>query len=379
MRLHARFFACGLACGLFLSCRPPHLHVTTPEVPPRSLKQEMAALAFLAYLGDTLKGSDEKVESQLAQCMPVALEQAPGWKLAWGPAVYHFSLGKLDDNMMYVVRQPTTPAQLAIVVRGTNPSAILDWLVEDFDVVDQVSWPSGSPSGQPKISKGTSEGLHILQTMVPEAGPVPQKTLTQFLTEEVKAAPTQLRVYVTGHSLGGALAPALALWLSDTQAEWDPSRRAQISVYPLAGPTPGNADFAAYYDGSPLTTDRMWNPFDIVPLAWNHESLGTMADLYEPLTRANSVERGLIDGLRSLVKDKGYTQIEATQPSLSGALFTGASGEKMDWAAEAGWQHHCGYQCAVGVFVTPSTSQCPSKPQKHSCTPCPAETTKAGR
>lgn len=375
MRLYTRFLACGLACGLFLSCRPPRPPVTTPEVPPRSLKQEMAALAFLSYLGDTLKGSDEEVEIQLAECMPVALEQAPGWELAWGPAVYHFSLDKLDDNMMYVVRRPTTPAQLAIVVRGTNPSALLDWLVEDFDVVDQVSWLTGSPSGQPKISKGTSEGLHILQAMVPEGGPVPQKTLTQFLAEEVKAAPTEPRVYATGHSLGGALAPALALWLADTQAEWDPNRRAQISVYPLAGPTAGNADFAAYYDATlGKTTDRMWNPFDIVPRAWNHESMGTMADLYEPLTRANLAERGLIDGLRSLVEDKGYTQIDAAQTSLSGALFPGAPGEKMDWESEAGWQHHCGYECALGVFVKPSTSQCPSKPPKHSCVPCPKET-----
>jgi hypothetical protein len=340
----------------------------------------MAALSFLSYLGDTLKGSDEKVEAELAQCMPVALEQAPGWELAWGPAVYHFSLSRFDDNMMYAVRQATTPAHLAVVVRGTNPPAFLDWLVEDFDVVAQVSWPTGHPSGEAKISKGTSEGLHILQTMVPEAGPLPRKTLSQFLAQEVKAAPAGLRVYVTGHSLGGALAPALALWLSDTRAEWDPEHRAQISVYPLAGPTSGNADFAKYYDATlGNVTDRLWNPFDVVPLAWNLESLGTMADLYEPLTRANEIERGLIDGLRSLVKDKGYTQIDRNQPPLSGALFPGAPGETLGFEAEAGWQHHCGYECALGVFVTASTPQCPSKPPKHSCRPCPAATVKAGR
>jgi hypothetical protein len=40
----------------------------------------------------------------------------------------------------------------------------------------------------------------------------------------------------------------------------------------------------------------------------------------------------------------------------------------MDWAAEAGWQHHWGYQCVLGIFVNPSADpNCPSK----TTTPCP--------
>ncbi len=151
MRLHSRCLACGMVAGLLLGCHPARPPVTAPDVAPRTLRQDMAALAFLSYLGDTLKGSDEKVETELAQCMPVALEQTPGWELAWGPAVYHFSLGRFDDNMMYAVRRTTPPGRLAVVVRGTDPPAILDWLVEDFDVVDQVAWPTGHPSGEAKI------------------------------------------------------------------------------------------------------------------------------------------------------------------------------------------------------------------------------------
>lgn len=128
--------------------------------------------------------------------------------------------------------------------------------------------------------------------------------MKDFLQDEGNKYPHGLRLDVTGHSLGGALSPVLALYLSENL-----SGKVQISVFPLAGPSPGNTEFAAYY-GSVLggATERLWNPFDAVPLAWNHESMGKLEDLYEPLTRANAVERGLIDGLRSLVKDKGYAQ-----------------------------------------------------------------------
>jgi triacylglycerol lipase len=142
-------------------------------------------------------------------------------------------------------------------------------------------------------------------------------------------------------------------------------------VYPLAGPTAGNADFAAYYDqelgGS---TVRIWNPFDIVPRAWNDESMGKLADLYEPFTRADPVERGAIDGLRSVVKDEGYTQIDAAQPSLSGAVQSKGCA---DWATQAGWQHHWGYQCALGISVNPSVQGCPSKTKPPCSATCPTQ------
>jgi len=372
MRLHTRLFACGLVIGLLTGCQSNVPQPVTAVQPPTPEQREMATLSFLAYLGDALEGSDEWVEKHLDPCMSEALRRQEGmdrWELAWGPAVYHFSLGKLDDNMMYVVRDKADPARLVVAVRGTNLKSILDWLVEDFDVVDQVAWPTGTPPGQPKTSKAISEGLQILRSMTPEGGPVPNVTLTDFLQAETGKYPRGLRLDVTGHSLGGALAPALALLLSETLTD-----KARISVFPLAGPTSGNADFAAYYQSAlGSSTQRLWNPFDLVPRAWNHESMGKMEDLYEPLTRANPAERVLIDGLRSLVKDKGYTQIDTTRDSLSGAVYTG-SGTKMDWAAEAGWQHHCGYQCALGISVLSSVPKCQSKRPEFPCpsTACPS-------
>jgi hypothetical protein len=362
MHRQVGFLAFGFACCLVLGCAPHGVPKPVTGITPEKISQEMGKLAFLAYVGDALT---EGAEAKLAECMPKALAaQADNWKLIWGPVVYRFPIAHYDDNMMYVVHDKTDHSVLVIVIRGTDPPAIDDWLAEDFDVDDQVSWPAGA--GQPKISKAISEGLHLLLRMAPATDP--KSTLTDFLTTQAAAFPSGLRVYVTGHSLGGALSPTLALWLHDNQSTWDPQGKAVVSVYPLAGPTPGNSDFATYYQSAlGTTTVRLWNPFDVVPLAWNHESMGKMEDLYEPLTRANPIERGLIDGLRFLVKDRDYTQI-TDQEYLSGAVYAGQPGERMDWGAEAGWQHHCGYECALGIRIDPSVQpECPSTRPKCDC------------
>lgn len=365
MRLNRSLFTCCILLYL-AACHPQTPPVVTGAAPTPE-QQEMATLAFLAYVGDNLTGPYPQVEGRLHECLRKGLtEYASDWHLVWGPAVYHFPITELADNMMYVVgNSKEFPTELVIVVRGTNPKALTDWLVEDFDVVDQVAWNAGP--GQPKISKGASEGLTLLQSLAPADDP--QNTLSQFLKNMMAASPGPIKVRLAGHSLGGALAPTLALSLFDSREQWDPEHKASFAVYSFAGPTAGNADFASYYD-SVLgeVTHRMWNPYDVVPLAWNHESMGKVADLYEPLTRANPVERGLIDGLRSLVKDKSYAQIRPNHRSLPGVVYAGQPGQKMDWASEALWQHHCGYECALGIDIDtdcPSTiidCDCPNEP-----------------
>lgn len=360
------------ALGCALQTPPP----ATVLAKPSEHRQQMGALAFIAYLGEQVTGSDDEVERVLAPCLVDELARQPltqkRWTLAWGPAVYKFALAELDDNMLYVVRDADNPAHLTIATRGTNAPAILDWLVEDFDVVDQVAWPVGQPPADAKISKGTSEGLTILlEKMVPEAGPAPGVTLEEFLAADAKRlAPVPLALELTGHSLGGALAPTLALYLKDTQPSWDPTGQAEISVTPLAGPTAGNAAFAAYSDTRlGAATDRLHNPFDIVPLAWNVGTMRTIPKLYPPPSRANRLESTAIRVACDLVRHKGYTQIKAEEPALPGLLNPAAT----SFVEQVGWQHTCGYRCALGLVEptflpvtldckTPPTNPCPSCP-----------------
>jgi hypothetical protein len=123
--------------------------------------------------------------------------------------------------------------------------------------------------------------------------------LPAFLRGAIRDADEPIEVVVAGHSKGGALAPALAMWLRDTQGtdglaphhEWDPDRVATISCWAFAGPTPGNRAFADRIDRvlGPRCR-RIPNRFDLVPHAWtvraneaNEElCLDAAADLYGP-------------------------------------------------------------------------------------------------
>jgi hypothetical protein len=75
------------------------------------------------------------------------------------------------------------------------------------------------------------------------------------------------------------------LYLYETWA-----KTAGIPVYarPVAGPTPGNADFAAHYDSllggqdsnKVLFTVRVWNEQDVVPQAWVPELMDNIKGFY---------------------------------------------------------------------------------------------------
>src|SRR5258708_6836160 len=90
--------------------------------------------------------------------------------------------------------------------------------------------------------------------------------LVRFLGDRIDAAAGKVNLYVTGHSKGGALSSTLALWLADTQTDWDQNNKATVTAYSFAGPTAGNKEFADHLD-SVLRANhhRVVNPFDLVP------------------------------------------------------------------------------------------------------------------
>ena len=310
-------------------------------------QQTVFALSMLANLGDSLTGTVAAIEPQLTQLIETHLTnlqpQIGSWDLVWGPAVYELPTSDRPDNVMYVA---SDGEQLVVAIAGTNPYAFLDWLVEDFQVSAQVPWATGSPySADRKISLGTFIGLSVLQTLKPGPGqPGAGVLLEDFLATQVGAPIT---INVTGHSLGGALSPTLALWLDDVRQDWDPAGNATLAVLPSAGPTAGNAAFAQYSDaqiGAQVT--RLYNPLDVVPKAWTTSDLHELPDLYAPNIEPDLVVKGFVALLLYISRNGDYTQINVGTPPIPGSSINTTI---VDFLEQAAYQHVDAYFELLGV------------------------------
>jgi MFS family permease len=287
------------------------------------LTQRNLVMAFLPYLGSPLSGSD--VSRQAFKLIGTALASLQGplgpWELAWGPGVFQVVSGAVAANTMFVARHQQT-RELFISIAGTNPFSAYAWLAEDFDVDRSRGWGYGKAPAGAATSKATLTGLRALQGMVPESGiPGQNRTLAQFLREELDRGDGPVAITVSGHSLGGALSPTLALWLLDTRKEWDLRARAAISVYAYAGPTPGNDDFASYIDrrfGDRL--HRIFNPLDVVTHAWHVAELAELKALYTPAIPRDELWDKAVDFLIATTNGINYRQIDRRAIPLDGRI-----------------------------------------------------------
>lgn len=387
-----------------------------------STGQIMLTLSLLSVRG--FWNSKKKNQKRLSEAISSGLEELKplngDWKLIWGPGTYRYLGSAFDSSMMFVVQHTRHPSRFAVVVRGTNPVDVNDWLLGDFLPHRQVPWHTSDKDIAPgaKLSLSTALGLKILLNMRAEndpgqitqpgkfdylldrgasaastiqkaggasvakadellnaspaapaydkvrklarkllkyqklwslvelvAGNVASKVGEVLKLEDVTKvlevrkrliksldktmepfaeAPVamlmpsveelrkkeesgigllellanlasnhgdELELFVTGHSKGGALAPALALFLSDTQRndeipvrryyQWNPAHRAKIVCYAFAGPTPGNTAFANYFNQQlGRSFFRYANKLDIVTLAWQSEQLRTISGVY---------------------------------------------------------------------------------------------------
>ena len=390
----------------------------------------MLGLAALAYRGVGDR-SEVEIRRKLVPWLPT-LEQAGlgRWQLVWGPAAFRAPLGLFDDSMAYVVRDlDAKHARYAVVIRGTNPVSVFDWVVGDLWVDELVAWPHGPPEDHAgaQISVSSFLGLRILQSLRSEPEPPPgirswfsrlrrrfrrdvsdgmalvsdalwresddarnllpeldwQQVirdpdrfdlegrlelladidklrsswvdaigrvhrrldsngslgdvsaratldatlglvdvaaardrgvgLSDFLASVVSDTPAT-EINVTGHSKGGALANVVGLWLADTQrhaGQWDPLGKATVSCYSFAGPTAGNAAFAAHFHAMFGTRSRrITNTLDVVPHAWDAAELRQISDLYEPGMATPAPLTALVEQLATTIAPRGYEHVE---------------------------------------------------------------------
>jgi hypothetical protein len=320
---------------------------------PKSYDSTTAELAMilstLAYVDENRTATQQQMASEINAGLAEAGYKS--WQVAWGPA-----LNADRSNLAYAARN-SEAGQLAVSIRGSDFSFWLNW-IEDLAAITLVPYdqfvPSASNTSQ--IARGTAIGLRNVLRMQDGT-----ESLETFLT----AAPEETPILITGHSLGGclasALAPCVANWMRGA---------ASISVYTIAAPSPGNADFAAYYNtrftdqSGQSTAFRFFNSLDVVPNAW--ASLNTVETYYPPLVPCPSDITRLIGRAETAVVGK-YCQLgEVAMGSaieLSGTIITplGAYRGRLEPNAfenalflwEAAQQHACTtYQALLQTPLT---------------------------
>ena len=227
-----------------------------------------AAAAVTSNFADAVTEKFNALISQYPQYV------GSNWSITWGPVVYSSSGSTSADNTLMVISSSDAnngnPVYI-VATAGTNSQSLYDIKIEDLDVGVVVPFGSGGAS----ISQGTKFGLAILEAMVSN-----EQTIQQYLASVVN---TNATLIFTGHSLGGALAPTLALDLFANQGlkttQW-----ANVYVYPTAGPSTGNAGFVTLFNNTfkaaPGWNTNVINSLDAVPKAWNH--LDQIGGIFQP-------------------------------------------------------------------------------------------------
>lgn len=234
------------------------------------------------------------------------------WKCVWGPDVV--ALDKKATNTMFVARKGATDT-FVVAIAGTDPTSCTDWFLEDFNVKKKLPW-DGFDDKKGNITAATMTGLTILKAMS-EIGK--ERSVRAFLDDAADSL-SGINVWVTGHSLGGALAPVYALHLNNTMKSTD----VNVHCLAVAGATPGDKQFADYYE-SVLgnSTTRVWNTRDLVPHGYETDMLEKVPEMYGDSVHKMPVEsQALLDGVILSCSDKEYTQLRPNDTrSFTSAIY----------------------------------------------------------
>lgn len=299
-----------------------------------SRNQQMFGLSMLANLVTGETGTAQQLQSMLdvriAENLEKYKDQFGNWKLVKS-GLYQAPDSVVADNVLFLAQNQNDTRDFVLAIAATNAISVWDWILEDTAVTRTIPWDLASPKYTPKtasapaITYGTYVGLKILLRLF-------QSISTTFPEQN------GFNITVVGHSLGGALAPVLALWLEEN------FRADNVSCFSSAGPTPGNGDFADLYNSTINDTTMVRNSLDLVLRAWCHcgclNKLPTLYAPYIPKTIAMSVIAGLA---LDLAEGKDYTHVEFSQKSYEGeinhAIISPTARPFENYLAQVSYQH----------------------------------------
>lgn len=270
-------------------------------------QQQMMTLAFVADIESgrhiinkyaSEHGAKDKIDHFLKHT-----DGLTDWELVYGPALYSRNGMARNTTMIFYNKKES---HMVLGVAGTNFIDEYDWFTEDIEVSKLVPW-NHTIAQNGAANTGTSIGGYIAQGTAtalkncwntsnhPLIGYF-KHTPASWLKENLKKDKYKTtRISVTGHSLGGAIAPVFALAMNDQASNWNSSGNTiTIDAYPYAGPTPGDTAFRDYAQGQ-ITVHSTRNAYDVVPHAWQIDQLKAIHTLFDAnLTQATRENNGNI-------------------------------------------------------------------------------------
>jgi hypothetical protein len=247
------------------------------------------------------------------------------WKVVWGPAVN-------DPNMWYIASGPNSlgPASLALVIRGTNMTSLAA-IRQDAELT-LVPFADPTTPADVRIAQGFADAFSRLMQATDARG----ESAFQFLgrTLEIGTA-----LDVIGHSLGGAMAPIVAL------AAQRFFHRTKVRAFPFGGQTPGNGAFARWYvESFPDQPSRWINDIDIIPM-W-YGDLDAMMNLYGP----NNPCPDYIKALVLLITNRHEYVALPGAHVYHGVRYETPGAKWFAWEEQASQQHqHLYYMYLTGI------------------------------
>ncbi|KAI0555812.1 hypothetical protein F4679DRAFT_6327 [Xylaria curta] len=342
--------------------------------------QQIYCLSMATGIVSNNQGPEAVLQAALKESLNQVLPQLTGnWAISWGPRVYkeknQDSAEGGPDNVWFAAIDDTQKV-CVVAIAGTASNSWAD-IYQDFNVYEVVKFNDWvklwSSEGIPEpikstptqddastisyCAKGTCVGVwNVLSNISTEAGEGTR--IDQYLT----GLDPSYTVVVTGHSLGGALAPIVALGL--VEAEMAGSHK--IKVLPSAGVSPGNASLAADYattfpkdppmgeDYQVYNTDY-YNTFDIVPQAWstNPNDDRNLHNILDKIIHTTGDFRAEVEGYVNLAIDVSKaSQIQYTP--LPGQNFDGPTPPDLvqSWdevKVVLGTQHVLAYWSEIGI------------------------------
>jgi len=331
------------------------------------ITQNMMTLCALANIstaprpsGESLANQQQRIQDGIGDMLQQSASlnlatEAGNWTLVW-LGLSQTSKGK-DANLSYIATDNSTPPNVAVVVRGTtDPLEML----EDYEC--GPAFASFSPASGSGPSYNVSPGFLDAFTYITTATDPPPPsnngvTLLTALQNLVNAGTTT--IYVTGHSLGGAVATMVALCLN--AQKWTP--KSAINLYTFAAPTAGDSGFATAVNGLPATLANTKGPacyvnyYDVVPYAYltsgasSPYNLATLPTLYNNIT---SPPAAMTSGDKLLLKQviKNVGSLVYVQPNQQPALNLDGSASCPKLPAGVTWIDELGYQHLNNTYLS---------------------------